>query len=93
MLAGVSHHIENVLTELPSHLSEYEASELNAPIEFCIGGKETKQAFDYRCALILILNQIRAKINSKAQLLFDTLVEIQEIAYNSEAQRTPRSIL
>jgi hypothetical protein len=27
------------------------------------------------------------------QLLLDTLVEIQEIAYNSEAQRTPRSVL
>ena len=92
-LHDISHHIENVLTELPSHLSKDEASELNALIEFCMGGKETKRAFDYRCALILISNQIRGKINPKAQLLLDTLVEIQEIAYNSEAQRTPRSIL
>ena len=92
-LHDISHHIENVLTELPSHLSKDEASELNALIEFCMAAKETKRAFDYRCALILISNQIRGKINSKAQLLLDTLVEIQEIAYNSEAQRTPRSIL
>jgi hypothetical protein len=41
----------------------------------------------------LISNQIRGKIGSQAQLLLDTLVEIQEIAYNSEAQRTPRSVL
>ena len=88
-LHDISHHIENVLTELPSHLSKDEASELNALIEFCMAVKERKRAFDYRCALILISNQIRGKINSKAQLLLDT----QEIAYNSDTQRTPRSIL
>jgi hypothetical protein len=92
-LHDISHHIENILTELPSHLPKKEASELNALIEFCIGGKETKRAFDYRCALVLISDQIRGKINSHVQLLLDTLVEIQEIAYNSEAQRTPRSVL
>jgi hypothetical protein len=92
-LHDISHHIENVLTELPSHLPKKEASELNALTEFCIGGKETKRAFDYRCALILISNQIRGKINTQAQLFLDTLVEIQEIAYAAEAQRTPRSVL
>ena len=92
-LHDISHHIENVLTELPEHLPKKEASELNAIIDFCIGGKETKRAVDYRCALILISNRIRHKINAQAQLLLDTLVEIQELAYNSEAQRTPRSVL
>ena len=92
-LHDISHHIENVLSELPEHLPKKEASELNALIEFCLRGKETKRAFDYRCALILISNQIRHKINAQAQLLLDTLVEIQEIAYNSDAQRTPRSVL
>ena len=71
-LHDISHHIENVLTELPSHLPKKEASELNALTEFCIGGKETKRAFDYRCALILISNQIRGKINTQAQLFLDT---------------------
>ena len=88
-LHDISHHIENVLTGLPSHLSKDEASELNALIEFCMAVKETKRAFDYRCALILISNQIRGKINSKAQLLLHT----QEIACNSDTPRTPRSIL
>jgi hypothetical protein len=50
-LHDISHHIENIPTELPSHLPSHlpkkEASELNALIEFCIGGKETKRAFDY----------------------------------------------
>ena len=81
----ISHHIENVLIELRSHIPKKEAFELNTLIEFCSEGKETKRAFDYRCFLIMISNQIRDKINSQAQLLLDTLVEIQEIAYNSEA--------
>ena len=55
-LHDISHHIENVLTELSSHLPKKESSEINGLIEFCIGGKETKRAFDYRCTLILISN-------------------------------------
>ena len=66
---------------------------MNGLIDFCIGSKETKRAFDYRCCLVIISNQIRHKINSNAQLLLDTLVEIQEIAYCSESERTPRSVL
>jgi hypothetical protein len=49
----ISHHIENVLTELPEHLPKKETSELNAIIDFCIGGKETKRAVDYRMFFIL----------------------------------------
>ena len=41
-LHDISHHIENVLTELPSHLPKKEASELNALTEFCIGGEKQK---------------------------------------------------
>ena len=57
-LHDISHHIENVLIELPEQLPKKESSELNAVINFCMGDKETKRAFDYRCALILISNQI-----------------------------------
>ena len=55
-LHDISHHIEYVLAELPSHLSKNEASELNALIEFCMGeggGEETKRAFDYRFINVL----------------------------------------
>ena len=87
-LHDISHHIENVITELPEHLPKEEASELNGLIDFCIGSKETKRAFDYRSGLVLISNQIRHKINSNAQLLLDTLLETQEIAYCSRSERT-----
>ena len=92
-LYDIGKHIENVFTELPAHLPTAKASELKAAIELSIGSKETKRTFDYRCALIMITNQIRGKVNSKVQMLLDTLVEIQEIAYSLDAHRTPRSVL
>ena len=42
-LHDISHHIENVLTELSLHLPKKEASELNALTEFCIGGERNKK--------------------------------------------------
>ena len=65
----------------------------NVIIELSIGGKETKRTVYYRCAPILAASQVRGKINTKAQLLLDTLVKIQEIGYGSEAARSPRSVL
>jgi hypothetical protein len=44
-LHDIGHHIENVFTELPSHLPKEEASELNALIEFCIGGEGNEKGF------------------------------------------------
>ena len=41
----------------------------------------------------MVSNQVRGFVNTTVQLLLDTLVEIQEIAYSSDAQRTPRSVL
>ena len=92
-LHDIGKHIENLLTELPNHLPTSEASKLKAVLELSIGGKETKRTVDYRCALIMVSNQVRGFVNTTVQLLLNTLVEIQEIAYSSDAQRTPRSVL
>ena len=92
-LHDIGKHIENLFCELPDHLPSNEASKLKAILELCIGEKDTKRTIDYRCALIVVSNQLRGSLNSKVQLLLDTLVEIQEIAYNSEEHRTPRSVL
>ena len=43
-LHDIGHHIENVFTELPSHLPKTEASELNTLIEFCIGGERNQKS-------------------------------------------------
>ena len=79
-LHDIGKHIENLFCELPDHLPTNEASKLKAILEFCIGGKDTKRTIDYRCALIVVSNQLRGSVNPKVQLLLDTLVEIQEVA-------------
>ena len=92
-LHDIGKHIENLFTELPDHLPSNEASKLKTVPDLCIGAKETKRTIDYRCAMIVVLNNLRGSVNSMVQQLLDTLVEIQEIAYSLEAMRTPRSVL
>lgn len=81
----VSKHIENVLTELPSHIANAEHRKLvEETIALSIGGKETKRAFDYRCAIVSLASQIKGVLNAKVQSLVDTLVDIQEILYKGD---------
>jgi hypothetical protein len=47
---------ENVLIELPMHVSPDKATIINETIDLCLGDKETKRCFDYRCALIMVTN-------------------------------------
>jgi hypothetical protein len=54
----VGKHIENVLVELPMHVSPEEATMNNETVELCHGTKETKRCFDYRCALIMVTNRV-----------------------------------
>ena len=89
----VGKHIENVLTEMPSHLPKAQAAEFESTVEAYIGKKDTKRMVDYRCLLIILAGSMRSKLSEEAQLLLDTLVKIQEAAYSSEAARTPRSVL
>ena len=90
-LHDIGKHIENLFTELPDHLPSIKASKLKTVLDLCIGAKETKRTIDYRCAMIVVSNNLRGSVNSMVQQLLDTLVEIQEIAYSLEAMRTPRS--
>ena len=92
-LHDVGKHIENVLVELPMHVSPEEATMINETVELCLGTKETKRCFDYRCALIMVTNRVIGKISQGAQRLLQTLVEIQSIAYGRDKSRSPRSVL
>ena len=86
--------ILSVLTELPSHIANAEHKKLiEETIALTIGGKETKQAFDYRCAIINVSNQIKGVVDGKVQALVDTLVDIQEVLYKGDDQRCPRNVL
>ena len=94
LMHDVSKHIENVLTELPSHIENAEHRKLvEETIALSIGGKETKRAFDYRCAIVSLASQIKGVLNAKVQSLVDTLVDIQEILYKGDEERCPRNVL
>ena len=93
-LHDIGKHIENVLTELPFRLPGKEDTAVKDIIHCIIGGKDTKRTFDYRCALIILASKSSTIISSNlVQQLLTTLVEIQRIAYSSEAERTPKSVL
>jgi hypothetical protein len=90
----IGKHIGNVLTELSFHLPEKEATAVKDIIHCTIGGKDIKCTFDYRCAHIILASKSSTIIFSNlVQQLLTTLVEIQRIAYSSEAERSPKSVL
>jgi hypothetical protein len=68
-LHDVGKHIENILIELPMHVSQEEATIINETIELSLGNKETKRCFDYRCALIMVTNRIIGKASVEVQKL------------------------
>ena len=92
-LHDIGKHIENILVELPAHLTAKEASIVSDIVDVSLGEKNTKRTFDYRCTIIKVAQHSRGKVAAKAQTLLDTLVEIQDIAYSTENSRTPRQIL
>ena len=86
---NVSKHIGNVPTELPSHVANPEHKQLiQDTTDLTIGGKEIKRTFDYICALITLSKQIRGTFDSKIETLIDTLVDIQEILYKGDNERS-----
>ncbi|CAH3158951.1 unnamed protein product, partial [Pocillopora meandrina] len=51
----ISHHIENLLTELPAHIEDESCrKKLEEAVGLATGKKETRRAVDYRCSLITI---------------------------------------
>ena len=93
-LHDIGKHIENVLAELPFHLPQKEATAVKEVINCSIGSKDTKRTFDYRCALIILAkHSLKIVTSNLVQQLLTTLVEIQRIAYSSESERTPKSVL
>ncbi|CAB4002167.1 Hypothetical predicted protein [Paramuricea clavata] len=92
-LHDVGKHIENILVELPMHVSPEEATMITETIELCLGKKETKRCFDYRCTLITVTNRVIGKVSLEVQRLLQTLVEIQAIAYGRDENCSPQSVL
>jgi len=89
----ISNHICNVLEELPNHLTKEVKAIFNETFQITLGGKETKRACDYRYAIILFAKRLRGVLTDTLQSLLDTLVEMQEILYTDDDNRSPRLIL
>ena len=94
-LHDVGHHIENVFSELPHHLSDKERKAMEDTRDMCLGSKDSKRGVDYRAALIktaafLNLNQL---LSDKPWQILQTLSEMQRILYSSDDNRCPSQIL
>ena len=56
----ISHHIENLLTELPAHIEDESCrKKLEEAVGLATGKKETRRAVDYRRSLITISCYVR----------------------------------
>ena len=94
LMHDISHHIENLLTELPSHIEDESCrKKLEEAVGLTTGKKETKRAVDYRCSLITTSCYVRGTASPREQHLLDTMVDIQDILYKEDKFRSPLLIL
>ena len=94
-LHDIGHHIENIFTELPSHLSAQEAEALEDSVKLCLGNKDSKRTADYISALIKTTGYVQQSgvMSDKPQTVLNTLVEMQRILYSADDKRSPALIL
>ena len=89
----LAHHIENVLEELPHHLSHPHKTQFNDMLTTLKLEKENKRCCDWRKILLVLTQPLYQKINGKVHKLLKTLSEIQRILYLGDDFRTPQEIL
>ena len=91
----VGHHIENLLLELPHHLSTTEKQAMQESIASCMGTKETERGCDYRETLIKMTSYLQQKklLTDKPMEALETLTELQRIIYTSDEARSPQLVL
>ena len=77
----ISDHIKNVYTELLHHLNQNEKEIIEHAINTVFAKKDTKRSIDYRKSIIIVTAYCRGKICSFAQLMLETLVNIQMLLY------------
>lgn len=94
-LHDVSHHIENLLTELPHHLSSKEKKAMQECIASCMGTNDIKRGCDWRETHIMTTSYLQKKklLSDKPMQALETLTEIQRILYTSNEDRDPQTIL
>lgn len=85
-------HFENVIDECMKN-APANVKEVVKHIHASVLKKSTPRGCDYRKAIVLIYNELQAHPVSDYTELFRTAVEISEILYSNEAERSPRAIL
>ena len=77
----LAHHIENVLEELPHHLSDPHKSQFNDMLKILKLEKEKRRCCEWRKMLLIITQTLYQKIDGKVHKLLKTLSDIQQILY------------
>ena len=89
----IAGHIDNLLEELPHHMSENDKSKITEILIVYNAEKEQKRCCDRRKILVTLTHALYGKINGKIHRLLKTLSEIQRILYLNDEFRTPKEIL
>ncbi len=88
-------HLANLLTELPKKIDDTTlANEIKAVIAIDLESKPTKRGGDYRMTAIHIVAVLRKSgMPGKLLQLMESVLEISEILYADDSERTPKNIL
>ena len=89
----VANHIENILLELPHHLTEPHRGEVERDVKLLTKEKDLLRCCDKRRMLLILTENLEHKIDGKVHRLLKSLSEIQRILYLGDDFRTPREIL
>ena len=89
----VANHIENLLQELPYHVSERDKEKIEIILDLYYNEKDQKRCCDKRKILLTLTLGLNGHINGDVHRLLLTLSEVQRILYLSDEHRTPREVL
>ena len=92
-LHDLKEHINNILKELPKHLTEEEKVLFEESIEAVLSTKEKLRGSDYRLCCIVLALHLGNNCRLTIRRLLYSLAELCELLYAPADKRTPRLIL
>ena len=92
-LHDLKEHINNILKELPKHLTGEETSLFEEAIEAVLSTKEKLRGADYRLCCIVLTLHLGSNCRLTIRRLLYSLAELCELLYTPSDKRTPRFIL
>ena len=92
-LHDLKEHINNILKELPKHLTGEETSLFEEAIEAVLSTKEKLRGADYRLCRIVLALHLGSDCRLSIRRLLYSLAELCELLYTPSDKRTPRFTL